>query len=225
MIVLSLFDSTGTWAALAPDDAEVYAVDLAPKPLDPARERQIRGAHFDPIAADVRSLPDWLLARWMAAKPEDRILLMAPPCQALSRQRHLAGRQGGRTGPNEPSMTTADGLDLVRWCVTFATRWTPRIWCLENPGSSLAWTITPRAQRVLLGWWGFPAEKPTGLGGDFAPVVLPFPLPEIDPTAGGRRPSGARKGVGGVQAMPSYLRSRTPLGFAQAWWASQMGRL
>lgn len=101
----------------------------------------------------------------------------------------------------------------------------PRVWCLENPGASLAWTVLERRQRVLLGWWGFPALKPTGLGGDFEPVQFPYPLPEIDPTAGGRRPSGAVKGRGGVQAMPSYLRSRTPPDFARAWWAAQQPRL
>lgn len=221
MIVLSLFDSTGTWAAHAPLTADVYAVDLDPRPLDAARDRQLRGAHFDPVRADVRALPDWLLARWAIAKPQDRVLLMAPPCQALSRQRHLAGRQGGRTGPNRRSMTTEEGLELVRFCADFVTRWTPAVWSLENPACSLAWSVVPRRQRLLWGWYGYPAEKPTGLGGHFTPVLLPFPLPEIDPTDGGRRPSGARKGVGGVQAMPSYLRSRTPPAFARAWWAAQ----
>lgn len=224
MIVVSLFDSTGTWAAFAPPDAEVYALDLTPKPLEWARDRQARGEHFDSLACDVRAIPDWLMAR-MIARQHELLLLMAPPCQALSRQRHLAGRQGGRTGPNAPSMTTEDALDLVRLGLDLVRRLEPRIWCMENPGSSLAWTLTPRVQRLLLGWFGFPAEKPTGLGGDFAPVPLPFPLPEIDPTAGGRRPSGAVKGKGGVQAMPSYLRSRTPPAFAEAWWRAQEGRL
>lgn len=122
-------------------------------------------------------------------------------------------------------MTTEQGLELVHLCLHLAAVMQPRVWCLENPGSSLAWTVTPRIQRVLLGWWGFPALKPTGLGGDFEPVALPFPLPEIDPTAGGRRPSGAVKGKGGVQAMPSYLRSRTPPDFARAWWTAQAPRL
>ena len=212
MIVLSLFDSTGTWAAFAPPGAEVYAVDMAPKPLEWSRSRGV--VHIAGRLPDVA-----------AELPRPDVLLMAPPCQALSRQRHLAGRQQGRTGPNAPSMSTDEGLALVRWCVEYATATRPRVWCLENPGSSLAWTVTPRVQRVLLGWWGFAAEKPTGLGGDFAPVAPPFPLPDIDPTAGGRRPSGAVKGKGGVQAMPSYLRSRTPPDFARAWWAAQTDRL
>lgn len=75
------------------------------------------------------------------------------------------------------------------------------------------------------GWWGFPAEKSTGLGGDFELVAIPSPLPIIGPTAGGRRPTGAVKGKGGVQAMPSYPRSRTPPDFAEAWWAAQAARL
>ena len=209
MVVWSLFDSTGTWAAFAPPDAEVYAVDLTPKPL---MWSVARGVHH--VQADVRAVR-------MLGLPRPDVLLMAPPCQALARQRHLAGRQGGRTGPCPPSMTTEEGLALVRVCLDLADHLRPVVWCLENPASSLAWSIVPRVQRVLLGWWGFPALKPTGLGGSFAPVPLPFPLPEIDPTDGGRRPSGAVKGKGGVQAMPSYLRARTPPGFARAWWAAQ----
>lgn len=222
MIVWSLFDSTGTWAAFAPSGATVYAVDLNPKPLEWSRARGV--VH---VGADV-ALVGWAVGlAWilLAARPRVDVLLCAPPCQALARQRHLAGRQGGRTGPCAPSMSTEDGLALVELCVLLASHLRPAVWCVENPGSSLAWTVTPRVQRVLLGWWGFPAEKPTGLGGDFELVALPFPLPAIDPTDGGRRPSGAIKGKGGVQAMPSYLRSRTPPGFARAWWAAQQGRL
>jgi len=213
VIVVSLFDATGTWASFAPDGATVYAVDLTPKPLEWSRARGVQH-----IAADVRAVPSLGL-------PRPDVLLMAPPCQALARQRHLAGRQGGRTGPCALSMTTDEGLALVRLCCDLAAHFQPAIWCLENPASSLAWTVLPRRQRVLLGWWGFAAEKPTGLGGDFELVALPCPLPEIDPTDGGRRPSGAVKGRGGVQAMPSYLRSRTPPGFARAWWAAQERRL
>ena len=213
LTVVSLFDSTGTWAAFAPPEATVYAVDLEPKPLEWSRARGV--IH---VQADVLDL-----LRLDIPRPD--VLLMAPPCQALSRQRHLAGRQQGRTGPNPPSMTTQHGLALLHFCLRVAAWARPAVWCLENPGSSLAWTVTPRIQRVLLGWWGFPALKPTGLGGDFEPVALPFPLPEIDPTAGGRRPSGAVKGKGGVQAMPSYLRSRTPPDFARAWWTAQAPRL
>lgn len=222
LIVVSLFDSTGTWAAFAPPGATVYAVDLEPKPLEWSRARGVQH-----LQGDVRVVA-WsvgLVFLLAGRAPRADVLLMAPPCQALARQRHLAGRQGGRTGPCTPSMTTEQGLELVHLCLHLAAVMQPRVWCLENPGSSLAWTVTPRVQRVLLGWWGFPALKPTGLGGDFELVALPFPLPEIDPTAGGRRPSGAVKGKGGVQAMPSYLRSRTPPDFARAWWTAQAPRL
>ena len=212
MIVVSLFDSTGTWAAFAPPGATVYAVDLEPKPLEWSRARGV--VH---VQGDVREVAPTL--------PRPDVLIMAPPCQALSRQRHLAGRQQGRTGPNAPSMDTATGLELVALCLRLAEAMRPAVWCLENPGSSLAWTLLERRQRVLLGWWGFPAEKSTGLGGDFELVAIPSPLPLIDPTAGGHSPTGAIKGKGGVQAMPSYLRSRTPPDFARAWWDAQAPRL
>lgn len=212
MIVISLFDSTGTWAAFAPPGAEVYAVDLEPKPLEWSLERGVRH-----IQGDVRDVTLDL--------PRPDVLLCAPPCQALSNMRHIRLVNALKPKQAEPSMTTEEGVELVKLCLNLA-RWSrPLVWCLENPARSLTWTLTEKRQQVKWGWFGFPAEKPTGLGGDFEPVVLPSPLPVIDPTEGGRRPCAARKGVGGVQAMPSYLRSRTPPEFARAWWAAQQGRL
>lgn len=101
--VLSLFDSTGTWASFAPAGAEVYAVDMQPRPLEWSRARGVVhvAGRLPDVAADL---------------PRPDVLIMAPPCQALARQRHLAGRQGGRTGPCAPSMSTDEGLALVRWC-------------------------------------------------------------------------------------------------------------
>lgn len=231
MVVISLFDSTGTWASFAPAGAEVIAVDMTPKPLTWSRTRGVQHIQArivpDPAsdAEELRIEPgDLTLARALTDLPRPDVLIMAPPCQALARQRHIVGRQEGRTGPRPATMTTELGLALVRWCVAYATATRPRVWVLENPAGSLAWTVVQRRQIVKLGWWGFAAEKPTGLGGDFEVVVPPSPLPVIDPTNGGTRPSGAIKGRGGVQAMPSYLRSRTPADFAAAWWAAQASR-
>ena len=210
MIVLSLFDSTGTWSAFAPPEATVYAVDLDPKPLEWSRARGVQH-----ITGDVRDLLSLDL-------PRPDVLLMAPPCQALSNLRHVRTVNGGKAVGGVPSMSTEEGLALVRLCARLAAWIRPAVWCVENPARSLAWSIVPRRQVVKWGWYGFPAEKPTGLGGDFAPVAIPSPLPTIDPTDGGRRPCAARPGVGGVQAMPSYLRSRTPPAFARAWWAAQV---
>lgn len=209
MIVWSLFDSTGTWAAFAPPGATVYAIDLEPKPLEWAQARGVQ--HVQANVCDLLKLD----------LPRPDVLLCAPPCQALSNMRHVRTVNGGKPTEGVISMTTEEGLALVRLCVRLATWTRPTVWCVENPRKSLAWSVLPMRQMVLWGWYGYPAEKPTGLGGDFQPVAAPFPLPFIDPTEGGRRPCAARPGVGGVQAMPSYLRSRTPPAFAQAWWAAQ----
>lgn len=209
MIVWSLFDSTGTWAAFAPSGATVYAVDLEPKPLEWSLARGVQ--HVQANVCDLLKLD----------LPRPDVLLCAPPCQALSNMRHVRLVNALKPKQAEPSMTTEEGLALVRLCVCLAAWTRPAVWCVENPARSLAWSVLERRQVLKWGWYGFPAEKPTGLGGDFRPVAIPFPLPIIDPTEGGRRPCAARPGVGGVQAMPSYLRSRTPPAFAQAWWAAQ----
>lgn len=212
MRVLSLFDSTGTWAAFAPPEADVVAVDLTPAPLEWAKARGVRH-----VAADVLALPDDLLA-W--AEGCD-VLLMAPPCQALSNMRHVRTVNGSKPTPGTPSMSTEQGLALVRECLRLVATLRPAVWCLENPERSLAWDVVERRQVVKWGWYGYPAHKPTGLGGTFNLIPPPALFPAIDPTDGGKRPCAARPGVGGVQAMPSYLRSRTPPAFARAWWAAQ----
>lgn len=209
MIVWSLFDSTGTWASGAPDGAEVYALDTDPKPLEWSLARGVR--HIKSDARDIARLD----------LPRPDVLLCAPPCQALSNMRHVRTVNGGKATQGRESMSTEEGLALVHLCARLAAWTRPAVWCVENPARSLAWTVIPARQVLLWGWFGYPAEKATGLGGDFAPVPLPFPRPMIDPTDGGRRPCAARPGVGGVQAMPSYLRSRTPPAFAAAWWAAQ----
>lgn len=235
--VLSLFDSTGTWASFAPPGAEVYAVDMQPRPLEWSRARGVVHVQArikpDPLdGEEIRFEPGDLTVRDAVKRwPRPDVVLMAPPCQALSNLRHVRTVNGGKATPGRESMTTDEGLALVRWCVEYATAVQPRVWCLENPARSLAWTVAERRQVLLWGWFGYPAEKPTGLAGDFEAVPSPFPLPEIDPTGGllpngePRRPCALRPGVGGVQAMPSYLRSRTPPDFARAWWAAQLPRL
>lgn len=208
--VLSLFDATGHWASGAPvaPDTEIITVDLAGE----TGYRHVGASRILHFKRDVRSFepPTWWGGRC-------DVLLAAPPCEALGTLGHHARARGVAT------MTVEEGLSLVRVCLDFVARLQPAIWCVENPARSLAWTVVPRRQVVLWGWWGYPAEKRTGLGGNYHPVSAPFPLPHIDPTEGGRRPCAKR--VGGVQAMAQKDRAKTPLRFARAWWDAQQERL
>lgn len=76
LVCISLFDSTGTWAAFAPPGATVYAVDLEPKPLEWSNARGVRH-----IQGDVRVVA-WsvgLVFLLAGRAPRADVLLMAPP--------------------------------------------------------------------------------------------------------------------------------------------------
>ena len=210
MRVLSLFDATGHWASGAPVGADIVTVDLA----GIHGPRLVNGRPMHHIVHDVRSFEP--PASW-AGRCD--VLLGAPPCEALGTLGHHARARG------VAKMTVEQGLALVQTCLSWVERLQPSIWCVENPSRSLAWTVIPLRQVVLWGWWGYPADKATGLGGEFQPVCAPFPLPHIDPTENGRRPCALKKGVGGVQAMAHKDRAKTPLRFARAWWDAQAERL
>lgn len=205
MRCLSLYDRTGTWPAFAPPGWEVYALDLAPKPLEWSKARGVQH-----IAADIF---DW-------TPPWDRVdvILSAPVCAA-----------NGRLGAQARSMgtavfTVAQGRDMLTQTLDLIRQLQPSIYCIENPAYSTLWTLyggpIERKWVTKWGWYGYPAHKPMGFAGEFTPAALPFPLPEIDITGGGTRPCALRPHVGGEQAMCKGKRGRTPPDFARAWWAA-----
>lgn len=213
--ILSLFDRSGHWASGAPEGSEIYTVDL----VGEYGLREVRGRKMWHIATDIRH----------ADLVGDRVdvILAAPPCQGLGKQGKQAQSEGRAT------MTEDDGLQLAQAALDLVRRLRPRVWCFENPQWSRLWRqcsergLVERQQVVLLGWWGYPAKKATGLGGDFEPVPIPFPLPEIDVTDNGKRPGALKPKRGGVASMSSSnpLRSETPGPFADAWWAANLPRL
>lgn len=144
---------------------------------------------------------------------------LPPPCEALGVM-HARHAQNGTA-----TMTRAEGLALVETTLRIIQRFRPRVWCVENPSRSALWTLLPKRQVVAWGWYGYPGEKKTGLGGEFQPLPALFPTPWIDMTEGGRRPCALKPGVGGVQALPQNRRALTPYPFAQAWWKAQGERL
>lgn len=213
--VLSLFDRTGNWASGAPEGSEIYTVDL----LGEHGLREVRGRKMWHTPGDVRGFD-------LVGDRVD-VILAAPPCQGLGKQGKQAQSEGRST------MSEDDGLQLAQAALDLVRRLQPRVWCFENPAWSRLWTqcsprgLVERQQVVLLGWWGLPAKKPTGLGGDYEPVPTPFPIPDIDVTDGGKRPGALKSRRGGIASMSSSnpLRSTTPPAFADAWWAANLPRL
>jgi hypothetical protein len=106
-------------------------------------------------------------------------ILAAPPCTCFSYARN-------RYEPTDEELKAA--LSVVDACLRIITICKPKWWALENPVNKLRRYLGPPAW-VFRHWeYGDPAEKPTGLWGNFTP---PMPRP-------------------GQRTKPSTFRTSTP---------------
>ena len=136
-------------------------------------------------------------------------ILAAPPCTVFA-------ASGARWQRTEDDIKEA--LAVVDACLRFVAVCRPKFWALENPvGKLKRWLGQPRFYFNPCDY-GDPYTKKTCLWGDFIP---PLPLfigkdMSTEPTEG----SKMFLNYGGKSERTKEARSKTPAGFAQAFFAA-----
>lgn len=136
-------------------------------------------------------------------------ILAAPDCNAFS-------GSGAQYWPaKDADGRTLDGLALVDACLRMVAIYNPVWWSLENPvGRLRRWLGPPRLMFNPCDY-GDPYTKKTCLWGNF---VIPNKTP-VEPIAVCSQGSFLMK-LGGKSERTKEIRSRTPLGFARAFFLS-----
>lgn len=130
-------------------------------------------------------------------------VLAAPPCT------HLSG-SGARWWEQKGEEALLEALSIADACLRVVLVCQPQWWCLENPVGRLS-RFYGKPRMTFQPWeYGDPYTKRTCLWGDFtAPVQTP-----VEPTEGSKMWKMAPSPDRWIN------RSRTPLGFAKAFFES-----
>ncbi len=192
-LILSLCDHSGVWSQPYLDAGyEVLRIDLQ-------------------SGQDVRLLPH----------RKDRVhgILCAPPCD------HLAS-SGARWWKSKGESALLESLAIVDACLRQVAIHHPAWWALENPRGRLKNYLGPAAWSFQPCDFGDPYKKSTQLWGHFTP---PKPLwadcTAVEPVRACATGSFTQQMGGRKPGTPSHTRvknerSRTPPGFARAFFAS-----
>jgi hypothetical protein len=131
-------------------------------------------------------------------------ILAAPPCTVFA----ASGRAWKRT---EEEML--EGLSVVDACLRFVAIYNPVWWVLENPVGSLRKWLGPPKMKFNPCDYGDTYTKKTLLWGRFN---QPMKINRVEPTEG----SKMQLKYGGKSEKTKRERSKTPQGFAQAFFES-----
>lgn len=192
MRIVSLFDSSAVWSQPYADAGyEVIRVDLS-------------------LGLDV--------FEWQAPSGPVRGVLAAPPCD------HMAGSGARWWAAKDADGRTDAGIALFHRTLELIDQMQPAWWALENPVGRVNRLVPELAE---FGPWYFQPwhygdayTKKTGLWGTFNRNLQRRDVePEMYESAG-KRGSWQWKKLGGKSERTKRLRSITPAGFAQAFFAA-----
>lgn len=134
-------------------------------------------------------------------------ILAAPPCT------HLAV-SGARWWANKGEGALKESLALVDACLRIVLLTQPKWWALENPIGRLSHYLGKPRFIFQPHWYGDPYTKATCLWGNFTiPDRDYFEKWYVEPTEG----SKMHLKYGGKSERTKTARSKTPMGFAEAF--------
>lgn len=202
MVILSLFDYTGNWAApYAEAGHDVILWDIKHDPDMFSRFCDINEANTDFFYEhifDNYGTVDGILA--------------AVPCT------DFAG-SGARWWADKDKQGSTDlSLQLVYQTLRIIDLCQPYFWEIENPVGRINKLVPELGKPWYFQpfWYGHPYTKKTGLWGNFN---KPKPTNIVAPTEG----SMMWKKYGGKSARTKEMRSETPIGFAYAFYEANHG--
>lgn len=169
-----------------------------------------REAGYNVIQVDLyhgQDVMQWQLPKGVRV----RGVLAAPPCD------HMAGSGAQYWKAKDADGRTAAAVALFKRTIALIEEANPAWWCLENPRgrvNTLLPELKPFGPVYVQPWWfGDPYTKLTGLWGNFNRNLPRTPVAPIKTCPQGswmQRLSGWGKNT-------KRLRSKTPLGFARAF--------
>ena len=168
-----------------------------------------REVGYDVIQIDIKHGQD---IRWAYhIDKEIQGILMAPPCTAFA----VSGAQWWKKKDEDGQ--TLEGIALVDAALRFVAIYNPVWWVLENPVGRLRRWLGPPTHMFNPCDYGDPYTKKTLLWGKFN-------IPKKNPVApimyemkNGKRGSWMWANLGGKSERTKELRSKTPPGFARAF--------